>query len=387
MLTKYSLKFLLWNLLFIVWFIVEYTFEHSVVAVIALALFAGWSILNGVIQIVNRNLTVKINYIIVLYVLFVFICWLNIFLEYSINTMYSEQLLSTLLKNLVFLICISFFINNVGISHFKNVFIYSSVIASIFVLLLTFISSGSFALRGGSSVNANMLAISDAWAICILISSSKKMSLGKGIALIFLSLFCFLSGTRKALIVALMGLVIYFCLKSPKKILRNVVFSVVLISVSYICLLKIPFLYNTIGHRVESLIQLLGGGEGDASANTRAHFIELGLSHFPNSPWLGHGINCFQLLRKAYGTYSHNNYIELLFSVGIIGTVSYYLMHVSTLVGAFKQYIKTHANNAILAVSLIPTILFMDVALVSYYSRPSIIFVMICYYFCREEQG
>ena len=188
---------------------------------------------------------------------------------------------------------------------------------------------------------------------------------------------------RKSLLAIAVGLLVYFCLKYPQKIFKIVFISAIIFAVAYICLMEIPFLYDSIGHRMESLFSLMAGGEGDDSAEARQEFIELGMKYFRMSPALGNGLNCFTLLTW---TYSHNNYVELLFSVGVLGTVAYYLMYVSVAVRAIRQYSRRRSNASILAITLIVVCLLMDIAMVSYYERSAILFLILCNTLSKEKK-
>ena len=371
----YNFLKLLWDFSFIFWLITELTITHSMIAQIALALFGAITIL--IIILENK---IIINSIIIYYSIFIIICYLNIFLGYSINKELSKALLSTLIKDLIFIIIFYYYITIQGIAIFKKAFIFATTTTTIILLPITYFNTGSFILRGEESlVNPNSIAICAAFTVFWIIASGKKLKVFDCFIISILSLFFILSGTRKAIIALIIGLIVYICLKNPKMLIRNAIIITISLCVLYFLMIKINFLYNSIGYRIESFIALIQGNESDSSAETRQHFIELGWLYFKQNPILGFGINCFQTIPGSYGTYSHNNYIELLFSVGIIGTISYYSMHITIFIRAIKQYIKNKKNNIILALSFITITLTMDIAMVSYYSRSSLMYIVICY--------
>ncbi|MBQ9071356.1 MAG: O-antigen ligase family protein [Clostridia bacterium] len=362
---------------FAFWFVAENIFLHSIVAVFALVLFMGLTIVKfvslGVIKL-------KIPAIFVLYGIFVLVCYMNIWLGYSIKESLSLELGTTLIRNFAFLVLAYFYVTITDIERLKKIFVFATTAGSIFAMFMTLLTTGSFMLRGDDSIfNANTLAISAAVAICFIVCSKEKWATPYNIFCItVLSLLCIFSGTRKALIAAVITIVVYFVLKNPQKLLKNTIFILVFAVAVYFALLKIPFLYEMLGNRVESMFALLMGESGDKSAESRADFIKLGLEHFPNSPWLGHGINCFQTLRGAFDTYSHCNYIELLFSVGILGTLAYYSMYLFVLLYALGKYFKNRSDNVVLSIGVIISLFFIDFALVSYYERTNLILVIIC---------
>lgn len=365
----------IWNFSFVFWFVTEFTITHSIVAQIALALFGA---ITALMIIADKK--IKMSVIFLFYSLFVIVCYLNIALGYSIAPGLSKNLLSTLIKNLIFLVILYNYIVAQNIDNFKKIFIFSTTSAAVILLIVTYVSTGSFILRGEASlINSNSLAVCAAFTVCWIIASEKKLRLSDGLYISILSLFFILSGTRKAIIALVLGVIVYLCLKHPKRLFRNVIIIIAVLGGGYFLLIKVPFLYNAMGNRIESFVDLLLGNAGDGSAETRRRFIELGLHHFKQNPIIGFGINTFQTIPGAYGTYSHNNYVELLFSVGLIGTVTYYLMHGFALLRSIKQYFIKRTNNIIITITFIIILIAMDVGMVSYYSRSSLMFIVICY--------
>ncbi|MEN6461354.1 MAG: O-antigen ligase family protein, partial [Syntrophomonas sp.] len=149
-----------------------------------------------------------------------------------------------------------------------------------------------------------------------------------------------LSGSRKALLFMLIPLILYYIFrqKNSIKIIRNVMFAVVLIGVTYYAIMNIPFVYDMVGYRIESMIYGLMGGETDGSTSLRLKMITWGLEWFMLKPWFGYGINNYMSLigemhtyAGTTGVYAHNNYIEMLVDVGMIGTAIYYFIYLMML--------------------------------------------------------
>lgn len=370
---------------FAFWFIAENIFLHSIMAVFALALF----MVLAVAKYVSINkIKIKIPLIFILYGIFVLVCYINILKGYSISPTLSKELGVTLLRNFAFIFLAYYYVTNSELNRMKTIFVYSTVIGCIFAMGMTFVLTGSLVLRSEEAIfNANTLAISAAIAICILVCDKKRHMTPYNVLLIaILASLCILSGTRKALIAAIITIAIYYILRTPEKLLKNAIIITFSVIVAYIALINIPVLYNTIGNRIESLFSLLMGESGDGSAESRADFIELGLKHFKNRPWIGHGINCFQILPGAFGTYSHSNYVELLFSVGIIGTLAYYSMYIMVLIKSINLYFKQRTDDIVLCIGIILSMFFIDIALVSYYERTNLIIVIICLALSKGNQ-
>src|SRR5699024_11610138 len=97
------------------------------------------------------------------------------------------------------------------------------------------------------------------------------------------------------------------------------------------------------------------------------NMINAGITFFEERPLFGHGIDSFRQLYFNYVgdyRYSHNNYVELLVSVGVFGTVIYYFGLLSVLKKSFN---KTNPY-LIFPFVVIATILIIDYGLVSYTS-------------------
>lgn len=133
-------------------------------------------------------------------------------------------------------------------------------------------------------------------------------------------------------------------------------------------------LYNLIGYRVEPVLQYLNAENyEEASMETRVDYIELGWLESQKEPFWGHGLSSFQKLKKSYGTYSHCNYVEILYSLGWIGAIIYYLPYVVSLLKAPKFFKKARKYAGLALAILVPYII-CDYFRVTYFSRTDIIF-------------
>lgn len=118
--------------------------------------------------------------------------------------------------------------------------------------------------------------------------------------------------------------------KKIKIVQYTVTFGAILIIV-YWAIFNVPQLYNTIGFRMESLINLFTGHGLDSYDMGRQEMIYYGLNFWAQKPLFGYGINNYQILYAGISgryVYSHNNYIEILVNVGMIGFVAYYAYYI-----------------------------------------------------------
>ena len=76
----------------------------------------------------------------------------------------------------------------------------------------------------------------------------------------------------------------------------------------------------------ESINALLGQAGGDSSTLSRVSFIETGWRLFKQKVFIGHGVDNFKYV-SGFWVYSHNNFIEILVGLGIVGFVLYYSIY------------------------------------------------------------
>ncbi len=101
----------------------------------------------------------------------------------------------------------------------------------------------------------------------------------------------------------------------------------------------------------------------------RARFIRKGLDLIAEAPVFGRGLDTFRWLSNE-GAYAHNNMIELGVALGLVGVVLYYGFHFSIL-GAAARLRRTDDSVWRFIVIAVPTLLLLDIAVVSYASKLS----------------
>ena len=168
--------------------------------------------------------------------------------------------------------------------------------------------------------------------ICIYkIFQKKRVYL---IPLFFLLICCVLNGSRKVLFGLFVFSAITYFIRHRKQPLKLLFFGgsmVVVGIVIYYFSMENEALYNTFGYRIEAYYNYLESGSGDGSAEERSKMVEYGIKYFSDSPIVGWGADSFiYLFTQDYGVklYSHNNCVELLCNVGLIGFFIYYFIYI-----------------------------------------------------------
>ncbi|NLE04471.1 MAG: hypothetical protein GX638_06695, partial [Crenarchaeota archaeon] len=97
----------------------------------------------------------------------------------------------------------------------------------------------------------------------------------------------------------------------------------------------------------------------------------------------GYGLDCFRHIQGSYNTYTHNNFIELLISGGIIGFALYYINYIIALT---KAYFTGKKGDPILMlmITIMLVILVNEYALVTYYGRGYLIFIVLTIAFTKK---
>lgn len=181
------------------------------------------------------------------------------------------------------------------------------------------------------------------------------------------------SGSRKAIIIIVIGVMVYFSLiqlgAKRGAAIVNVIASVIALGVLIYLLSKLS-VFSGVNDRIVQMINgLVGHGGTDSSTITRMRLKQVGFE-LVSKNWLkGVGIDnpglfggaAFQ--REYY--YLHDNFLELLAGVGVIGFVLYYMPYIIVLIRYIKyRNFKDREYN--ICVTLLIVWLIMDYGIVTY---------------------
>ena len=204
------------------------------------------------------------------------------------------------------------------------------------------------------------------------------------LAFVILLFFMVVSGGRKTIIAVIGALSVFLILKenSYRKIVKNIIIAILLISGIFIAILKIPLLYELIGERFEGLFAFFTGKESSVNSDsTRGQMLRLALKGWFERPILGYGIDSFKFLNQAatgHFYYAHNNFAELLYDVGIIGFAIFYYMFFY-IYRNLKRIGDSNHKYKVLGFGILIELLLFDIGGVSYYLVGNIIILSIAY--------
>lgn len=300
--------------------------------------------------------------------------WMSLFIVWGLFISFFSYDISTSLSDVVnisfklaLLTSIIVFIDTEGKFNFalKSILLSGIVLAIVILLTVPLSDLGTDRLGKIVDVNSNRLGIVLSYAFISAIYLS--ITLRKYKYLFPLPLFItliLLTGSRKSLFAVGIAIILIMLLysKDIKKLFSRLIIASGILYGMYFLIMTIPTLYKIIGRRVESIG--IFNGTLDASMVTRTTMLQEGFDLFLEKPIVGYGLENYRLL-SIYETYSHSNYIELLTSVGIIGTLIYYSLLIYLLTSSLIGRLKGDLRFNIIIIFLI-TILLMDATLVSY---------------------
>lgn len=222
------------------------------------------------------------------------------------------------------------------INYVLRCIVVSGILLSIRVIGATGLQNlGSFRIGRNIGYNANELALKTS-SSCLMALYFFSIGKDKRSRILYIAAWALLlftvlmTGSRKGAIVVVAGTLLFFVFqsKTPLKLGRNLIITVFLLAFAYWAVINIPLLYNAVGGRIATMMNFFQDNEyvGNSISN-RIDFISDGWQLFLNNPIFGYGNGNFSFV-SGRGIYSHNNYIELLVGVGLVGTVLYYSLYV-----------------------------------------------------------
>ena len=194
----------------------------------------------------------------------------------------------------------------------------------------------------------------------------------KFILFLLFSFVMLLTGSKKVLIILLLDFILLF-MYDRGHAGRWLKFGIAFVAVAYL-LFNIPLFYDVMGHRVEAMISTLLYGSNTSlysySTDVRDIMIEEGIKLFLNKPVFGGGWAYFYANTSTSYSYSHSNYVELLCSFGVVGTLIYYNKHISNIAFSFKKLwnSKFGEKKIIFPFILMITVILLDLAAISFSS-------------------
>lgn len=234
----------------------------------------------------------------------------------------------------------------------------SFILAGVFSLLYliaregVLIALGGYRIGGSLSGNVNtagycfgIVSLVVIWSYCM------KRDRKKLILFLVLLVFMILTGSKKVTIVIMADLFLILVYRKGK--ITTWILLAIGLTAGVYCLFNVPYLYEIMGVRIESMfLTLLYGNDASLysySTEMRGEMVQEAFRLFLHHPIFGGGYNYFASMTVTRYDYCHCNYAELLCSFGVVGTMLYYSKHLSVL-GRLTRALKRRTGNRDLAV-------------------------------------
>ena len=261
-----------------------------------------------------------------------------------------------------------------------NGFVYALGIIIFYGGVGNFLHELSYGTRMGAEIaNVNTIGMTTALGalFCLWEFLYKKRRWGA----VFFALCVFIalsSGSRKALIALVMGMGMLFVLRQEHGRRGMAVLQMLGAMYVFFLVLQLP-MFDTINTRFEQMIDtFLGSGPKEASADERMRMMQIGWRQFLDTPFWGTGIGGSAVLTMktlAWSTYLHNNYAELLSSIGIIGTGIFYSFFFVPLYKCYKMHLMRTAEGKLMVI-ILAIYLFLQMAVVIYDGKLPYFYIM-----------
>lgn len=308
-------------------------------------------------------------------------------MSYDLAFSYAMRLLIALINLVVLYMIFKYY-------KLENCILYGVLIGAFYNFCIQFdiisvsYPTSEFNRFTGSVGNSNKLAktmLMSIFASLIIIANKNTKTIFRSynyLNIILSTYIIVLTVSKKAIILAPLLIISTLSLQSIK-IKNIVVFSMISFILFKILMAvadfeQLNYIYDLLERRFSGLVSFLNGYTGDTSTKEREVLINNGLEVFANNPILGIGLNNFRYL---FVKYSHNNYIELLSGLGLIGALLFYSMYALI----FSRLIKMSSIGVKRVLfSMVFIFLLMDIATVSYFNK-LVLFILLYIYYVAEE--
>lgn len=269
-----------------------------------------------------------------------------------------------------------------------NVLLAALVFLILYLVVVTPLDVwGTMKLGQNVGINKNAIGLNSAWGsvICFYFIKNKENRFYYLLFIIF-SVVCLISGSRKALVILMVGIFLYYLFSERNiKLLKNIGIAVIILSIVWIAVMNIPVLYEQVGARTITMLKTLTTSSSvsiseDKSIWERSYYRRYALQMFRENPFyilFGHGLDGFRTRMAEIGynhvAYSHCNFTELLANYGLIGFLLYYYFKFKVILKAF--FIKNRSKLVTLFMIILGLGIVTEYGLVSYYD----VFTQFCY--------
>lgn len=350
------------------------------------AIFVGITFL----IIMKRRYTIKIDWFTLFLILYTI--WLCLSIIWCID---SNAVIEDVRQHISFLVLFFVVTQMVqSVETFRVVFNWFMIAGVAYFICLMSIYGLQFYISqivegnriGGELLQLNKLAMN--CVIIFLVAFNVFLEYRKKYCFVPMILTLFISigaESRRAFLVLVIGIILSYIIyiigirSGNKKLIR--ILTGVLVAIFVTEVVSNSSLFMNISDRFSELT-----GQGRENL-VRMRFINYGIQSFLENPVLGIGSgNSYIVTLQAAGrsTYLHNNYIELLVNLGVVGFFLYYFLYAILLKGLIKLW-KCDLESRVLIVILVGQLV-SDIAITSYSSKFTYIIFGLAYALIKQKK-
>lgn len=338
-----------------------------------------------------KKISKVLNIYFILEVIFIIYCFWQVKSGIAVNKTVAIAKVNTLIISLIYYMFVYIYIlGSNKKERVMEIIVKATFYGLIVVLFCDFknIFTGRFGTNNNAGINIlgirigylNSTYIGHLSGIALYLGLLNYWKESKNKAILYTIFFTFtilISGTRKMLIMIILGLIVipymYNSRKNLGKLLVRITLALFMVLVGYKIVMKVPILYNSIGVRIENVMEvIINGSTEEGSFNTREILVKKGIEAFKQKPNLGWGLDNFRYTINKGGYYAHNNFVEILVSGGIVGFFIYYAKYIYLIALTFtcKKRKTQEEYNKIKAIRILLIILIiLEYWQVTYYYR------------------
>lgn len=223
----------------------------------------------------------------------------------------------------------------------------------------------------GGNVNVVAMNMCFAFASCMHLakdSLKKSKKVFWYLALVFITISSFFTGTRKVLL----AFAVMFLLANRNIKIRYKIMVLIAAIAAYLVLMNVDTFYFLLGHKID-FFRSDAYKMYDHSDQIRRDLLIQSWKMFMDRPW-GSGFGCVQ---ATLGVYAHNNYMEVLASLGLIGFILYYGVYVW---GLCKSYLYRRDNSCQFCFYTLVGIMILEIGQITCYYPMIYVFVPLIEY-------
>lgn len=255
--------------------------------------------------------------------------------------------------------------------QFLKYLAFGGLILFIRLLLVTPVSVWTSFSRLGAEIGynandvGNKAAIAAIVSICLFRNRAEAHRKFYALLYIFLTVIVLFSGSRKALLALIVATIMIYTVGLEKKqyLIFSVIGLIIVLYIGYQYIMTNSSLYQTIGRRIESMINVaFYGGSEASSIDLREKYMTLAWSFIKRSPIFGVGLGNFASM-SGLGIYCHCDYLEVMCSYGIPIALLYYFPVVYLLLRGLTQKNKNTLDYSCIIICVVLIISFVTMVM------------------------